>query len=105
MPNTCEAPEVNRETQLNEIREVRIQFSRRKRLEPDDQPRAERQRLVAMAEGNHAYPSRTRPLSPPAPMVLGPQGPGRVGRCQAGVFYIPNGSSQGPLAQLVRAHP
>ncbi|MGY3387038.1 hypothetical protein ACVWZB_004995, partial [Paenibacillus polymyxa] len=23
------------------------------------------------------------PLSPPAPMVLGPQGPGRVGRCQA----------------------
>ncbi|OME31281.1 hypothetical protein BSK58_29310, partial [Paenibacillus odorifer] len=27
--------------------------------------------------------SRTRPLSPPAPMVLGPKGPGRVGRCQA----------------------
>src|SRR5690606_40293196 len=27
-------------------------------------------RLVAIAEGNHAYPSRTRPLSPPAPMVL-----------------------------------
>ncbi|WP_231124514.1 hypothetical protein, partial [Paenibacillus polymyxa] len=25
----------------------------------------------------------TRPLSPPAPMVLGPQGPGRVGRRQA----------------------
>ena len=40
-------------------------------------------RLVAMAEGNHTFPSRTRPLSPPAPMVLGPQGPGRVGRCQA----------------------
>jgi hypothetical protein len=39
--------------------------------------------LVMMAEGNHAYPSRTRPLSLPAPMVLGPQGPGRVGRCQA----------------------
>src|SRR5690606_37040875 len=36
-----------------------------------------------MAEGNQAFPSRTRPLSPPAPMVLGPQGPGRVGRCQA----------------------
>ena len=40
--------------------------------------------LVMMAEGFHAYPSRTRPLSPLAPMVLGPQGPGRVGRCQAG---------------------
>ena len=37
-----------------------------------------------MAEGNHAFPYRTRPLSPPAPMVLGPQGPGRVGRRQAG---------------------
>jgi hypothetical protein len=54
-------------------------------------------RLVTMAEGNHAFPSRTRPLSPPAVLqfeadtsyqnamlVLGPQGPGRVGRCQAG---------------------
>ena len=40
-------------------------------------------RLVMMAKGNHAFPSRTRPLSPSAPMVLGPQGPGRVGRCQA----------------------
>ena len=40
-------------------------------------------RLVMMAEGNHTFPSRTRLLSPPAPMVLGPQGPGRVGRRQA----------------------
>ena len=39
--------------------------------------------LVMMAEGIHAFPSRTRPLSPPASMVLGPQGSGRVGRCQA----------------------
>ncbi len=45
--------------------------------------RFENQRLVMMAEGFHTYPSRTRPLSPPAPMVLGPQGPGRVGRRQA----------------------
>ena len=37
-------------------------------------------RLAAMF---HTYPSRTRPLSPLAPMVLGPQGPGRVGRRQA----------------------
>ncbi len=40
-------------------------------------------RLVMMAEGNHAYPSRTRTLSLPASMVLGPQGPGRVERRQA----------------------
>src|SRR5690606_34467273 len=45
---------------------------------------AENSGLVTMAEGNHAYPSRTRPLSLPAPMVRGPRGPGRVGRCQAG---------------------
>lgn len=40
-------------------------------------------RLVMMAEGTHPFPYRTRPLSPPAPMVLVPQGTGRVGRCQA----------------------
>ena len=40
-------------------------------------------RLVAMAEGTHAFPSRTRPLSPPASMVLEPKGSGRVERCQA----------------------
>jgi hypothetical protein len=39
--------------------------------------------LVIMAEGFHSFPSRTRPLSPPAPMVLGVKTPGRVGRCQA----------------------
>ena len=53
-------------------------------------------RLVAIAEGFHTYPSRTRPLSPPAPMVLGPKGPGRVGRRQAdnhitrGIFFALN---------------
>ena len=36
-----------------------------------------------MAEGTHAYPSRTRPLRPPAPMILGVQTPGKVGRRQA----------------------
>jgi hypothetical protein len=39
--------------------------------------------LVAMAEGKHAYPSRTRPLRPPAPMILGAGAPGKVGRRQA----------------------
>src|SRR4030088_181747 len=33
-----------------------------------------------MARGKHLFPFRTEPLSPSAPMVLGPQGPGRVGR-------------------------
>ena len=47
--------------------------------------------LVMMAEGTHPFPSRTRRLSPPAPMVLGPQGPGRVGRCQASELSHPAG--------------
>ena len=38
--------------------------------------------LAAMAAGSHPFPSRTRQLSPPAPMVVGPQGPSRVGRRQ-----------------------
>ena len=38
-------------------------------------------RLVIVAEGSHPFPSRTRKLSPHAPMVL-PTG-GRVGRRQA----------------------
>ena len=35
---------------------------------------------VAMARGKHLFPFRTEKLSPSAPMVLGSQGPGRVGR-------------------------
>src|SRR5436190_24176900 len=41
-----------------------------------------RQIPVAMARGKHLFPFRTEQLSPSAPMVLGPQGPGRVGRCR-----------------------
>src|SRR5579875_4103955 len=33
-----------------------------------------------MAEEKHPFPSRTRPCPPPAPMILGGQPPGRVGR-------------------------
>ncbi len=33
-----------------------------------------------MARGKHLFPFRTEQLSPSAPMVLGSQGPGRVGR-------------------------
>src|SRR3954451_13272960 len=35
---------------------------------------------VATARGKHLFPFRTEQLSLSAPMVLGPQGPGRVGR-------------------------
>ena len=35
---------------------------------------------VVIARGKHLFPFRTEQLSPSAPMVLGPQGPGRVGR-------------------------
>jgi FkbM family methyltransferase len=35
---------------------------------------------VAIARGKHLFPFRTEQLSPSAPMVLGSQGPGRVGR-------------------------
>ena len=35
-----------------------------------------------MAEGPHPFPFRTRPLSPPAPMVLSGRPGGRVGRCR-----------------------
>src|SRR5437899_11033687 len=37
---------------------------------------------VTMAEGSHPFPFRTRPLSPPAPMVLSGRPGGRVGRCR-----------------------
>ena len=43
---------------------------------------------VAMARGKHLFPFRTEQLSPSAPMVLGPQGPGRVGRRR---FFSHNG--------------
>ena len=35
---------------------------------------------VALARGKHLFPFRTEQLSLSAPMVLGSQGPGRVGR-------------------------
>src|SRR4051794_35977306 len=35
---------------------------------------------VVIARGPHLFPFRTEQLSPSAPMVLGSQGPGRVGR-------------------------
>src|ERR1700684_3796077 len=53
--------------------------------------------LAPMAAGSHPFPSRTRQLSPPAPMIVGPQGPSKVGRCQ--IFSKDRGASRsdGPL--------
>src|SRR4051795_11004606 len=45
-----------------------------------------------MARGKHLFPFRTEQLSPSAPMVLGPQGPGRVGRRR---LYIGTGRPLG----------
>src|SRR4051794_30033155 len=45
-----------------------------------------------MARGKHLFPFRTEQLSPSAPMVLGPQGPGRVGRRR---LFSRNGSPSG----------
>ena len=46
---------------------------------------------VVMARGKHLFPFRTEQLSPSAPMVLGPQGPGRVGRRRFTVTSRPFG--------------
>jgi hypothetical protein len=43
-------------------------------------PAVSREFAVAIARGKHLFPFRTEQLSLSAPMVLGPQGPGRVGR-------------------------
>ncbi len=40
---------------------------------------------VAISEGSHPFPSRTRKLSPPEPMVLRGKPRGRVGRCR--IFF------------------
>ena len=47
---------------------------------------------VAMSEGSHPFPSRTRKLSPPEPMVLRGKPRGRVGRCR--IFFEGPESSQ-----------
>jgi hypothetical protein len=56
--------------------------SRRDRLELRLAIAAGSKFLAPMAAGSHPFPSRTRQLSSPAPMIVGPQGPSKVGRCQ-----------------------
>src|SRR5688500_407141 len=50
---------------------------------------------VAISEGSHPFPSRTRKLSPPEPMVLRGKPRGRVGRCRI-FFSRPWRPSLGP---------
>src|SRR5579871_2722288 len=60
---------------------------------------------VAMARGKHLFPFRTEKLSPSAPMVLGSQGPGRVGRRRFNVRAGARASGPflvRPCASLVR---
>src|SRR4051794_38757993 len=45
---------------------------------------------VVIARGRHLFPFRTEQLSPSAPMVLGPRGPGRVGRRRITYSYGPS---------------
>ena len=52
---------------------------------------------VALARGKHLFPFRTEQLSPSAPMVLGSQGPGRVGRRR----FFPRDEGR-PMAALSR---
>src|SRR5215213_5511799 len=57
---------------------------------------------VAIARGKHLFPFRTEKLSPSAPMVLGPQGPGRVGRRRSSLEPPkPGGSSFFTIGPLV----
>ena len=52
---------------------------------------------VALARGKHLFPFRTEQLSLSAPMVLGSQGPGRVGRRR---FFLTHEPPAGRLVAL-----
>ena len=56
---------------------------------------------VAIAWGKHLFPFRTEQLSPTAPMVLGSQGPGRVGRRR---FFHSSSRPEGRLEAFNARH-
>src|SRR5437899_1328652 len=69
------------------VRALAFAHSRQRRLEAGQHGASARSRKPAsltisavIATGVHLFPFRTEKLSPPAPMVLGAQAPGRVGR-------------------------
>src|SRR3954467_8298277 len=49
---------------------------------------------AVIATGKHLFPFRTEKLSPLAPMVLGEQSPGRVGRRPLSLREAPRGASR-----------
>jgi hypothetical protein len=57
---------------------------------------------VALARGKHLFPFRTEQLSPSAPMVLGSQGPGRVGRRR---FLLHTGRPSGAARRVAGLRP
>ena len=68
--------------------------------------RVSRRFPVAMARGKHLFPFRTEQLSPSAPMVLGPQGPGRVGRRRFSfIAEPPSGAARGRWGPWLRMSP
>ena len=64
---------------------------------------------VAISEGSHPFPSRTRKLSPPEPMVLRGKPRGRVGRCRIFLLRAPGALHWAPgaffLARCLMARP
>jgi hypothetical protein len=66
---------------LGEQFSARARYGTLKERQPAMAVKTNRARFpVTIAVGPHPFPSRTRKLRPPAPMVLGGQPPGRVGR-------------------------
>ena len=58
--------------------------------------------LVAIAAGSHPFPFRTRPLSPPAPKILGAKASGKIGRRQNKLDRPSVQSSGGPVCIWAR---
>ena len=65
---------------LGEQISARARYGTLKEGSPVRRPKHRARFPVTIAVGPHPFPSRTRKLRPPAPMVLGGQPPGRVGR-------------------------
>jgi len=57
--------------------------------------------LAPIAAGFHPFPSRTRQLRPPAPMVVRPQGPSRVGQRQI-ITMSPSRDNAGGRSSMQR---
>ena len=43
---------------------------------------------VAIEQGTHPFPSRTRKLSPASPKILGGRLPGKIGRCRNSFIFF-----------------